>query len=200
MVGFSDIFKDKVDSQDPIDYIVKRTLYRPRDAILFINACLAEVDEQQFISANAIKHAEEEYSKERLKSLCTEWLASHPHLCSIACLFRGFNSSFRVSDIVRSQLEERFIEISAEIKDPENDPLSAQINKLTDSAGNYDSVRAYLVVELYKLGIFGIKIGGSSTVNWNYQSRSSITPSELRANSLVYVHPMYHRALDIQHR
>ena len=161
---------------------------------------MAEADEEQYISAKAIKHAEEEYSKERLKSLCTEWLASHPHLGSIALLFRGFNSSFRVNEIDRSQLEERFIEISTEIADPENDPLSAQINKLTDSGSNYGSVRAYLIVEFYKLGIFGIKIDGSSTVNWSHQSRASVAASELRANSLIYVHPMYHRALDIHYK
>lgn len=197
-VKFEDLFVAKVGkTKKSMDYILDRTLLRPRDAILYVNACLAFADGQRQITAHTIREAEEEYSRERLKSLSTEWLAQHPNLIPIAQMITGFAESFRVSELTQDRLEEKFIEVSLRIPDPMSDPLSAQINKLTSDNVNFESVRAYFVIELYKLGILGLKPTGSSSVNWFHLSRTSVGINDVRGNSTVFVHPMYHRALDI---
>lgn len=62
------------DSDDPeeisgdyiLDYMIHRTLYRPRDLISFFNTCIAQSDGNATIDFATIQNAEEGYSRELL--------------------------------------------------------------------------------------------------------------------------------------
>src|SRR4051812_27683225 len=68
-VNFDDIFSNKIDKLSAADYILDRTLLRPRDAILFVNNCLIEAEGKTEITGSIIKTAEKNYSATRLESL-----------------------------------------------------------------------------------------------------------------------------------
>ncbi|EOV4650968.1 DNA repair protein [Vibrio parahaemolyticus] len=57
-VSFSDIFPNKIDKVSASDYILERTLLRPRDAIAFVNECFSESQGKTQIT-NALIHAAE---------------------------------------------------------------------------------------------------------------------------------------------
>jgi hypothetical protein len=55
------------------DYILERTLMRPRDTISFINECLSLSSGQSRLTWNDITRAEKSYSEKRLLALRDEW-------------------------------------------------------------------------------------------------------------------------------
>ena len=55
------------------DYILDRTLMRPRDTISFINECLSLSSGQGRLTWNDITKAEKSYSEKRLLALRDEW-------------------------------------------------------------------------------------------------------------------------------
>jgi hypothetical protein len=55
-----------------IDYMIQRTLDRPRDLISFFNCCIQLPDDKPVIDFDAITRAESAYSKERLDALFDE--------------------------------------------------------------------------------------------------------------------------------
>ena len=68
-VSFSDVFPDKIDKVTSAEYILDRTLLRPRDAIMFVNSCLKGSQGKTEITTSIIKLAEKSYSADRIESL-----------------------------------------------------------------------------------------------------------------------------------
>ncbi len=170
----------------------------PRDVILFINECINRAEKHTAITANNIKKAEEEYSYKRLQSLATEWLTVYPNLEQILMLFHGMKASFHVSDITEDFLLEKYTEVSDQILDTSKDPIVRLLNKLfSEESSNFNSIRNTLLRELFITGFIGIKPTSSSTTRWSTDTRLSIAPGQLKPSSLIFIHPMFFRGLDI---
>ena len=201
VVTSNDIFPASIDGELPIKYILERTFYRPRDVILFINECISRAEDHSKITASIIKKSEEEYSYKRLQSLATEWLIVYPDLEHIMMLFHGMKDHFPVSDITEEYLVERYMEISEQIKNQNRDPIVKLLNRLFgENTANFSSIRNTILRELFVTGFIGIKTSPSSTVSWSTDTRLSIAPGQLKASSIVWIHPMFHRALGINCR
>jgi hypothetical protein len=198
-VNWHDIFPAHVDKQNTIDYLVSRTFDRPRDIILFLNECILKAVGQNKISAHTIKLAEEEYSYNRLQSLATEWQIIYPELFEIAQIFYGMNASFKVNEFTNKLLEERYLDIVDSLKGKKGS-LCTSLDSLYETNGNFTSVRSFVLRELYKVGLIGIKTGSSSTINWAYKGGRSITQGQLKPSSQICIHPMFYRALDIKYK
>ena len=165
---------------------------------MFVNECINRAEGHEAITAKNIKKAEEEYSYKRLQSLATEWLIVYPELQHIMMLFHGMRDHFPVSDITEELLLERYMEISEQITNQERDPLVRLLNKLFgEKTANFNSIRNTFLRELFLTGFIGIKTGPSSTVSWSTDTRLAIAPGQLKPSSLIFVHPMFHRALGI---
>jgi len=197
-VHLNEVFPDNIGQEKTIDYMIDRTFLRPRDIILFFNECISSANGEHKLSSTIIKNAEEQYSYKRLQSLATEWFDSYPNLLCIAKMFDGMKSCFKVSDITNEFLEEKYTENIDNIKDVTIDLVTAQIDKLYTGTGNFNSVRNSIVRELYLIGLFGVKTGAASTVNWSYSSRMSLSSGEVKPSSIINIHPMFHRALNIR--
>lgn len=74
---------------NPLDYILDRTLLRPRDAIAFANECLALGVGKTRLSWDDIHTAERSYSTNRLLALRDEWKSTYPGIERLLTLFRG---------------------------------------------------------------------------------------------------------------
>ena len=57
----------------PIEYIIERTLFRPRDVLQYVNECFNVALNRERISWDSIHKAEAVYSLKRLRSLKEEW-------------------------------------------------------------------------------------------------------------------------------
>lgn len=99
-VSFSDIFDFKVHGQKADDYIINRTMLRPRDAINFVNLCLSECNGGIELDEDIVLEAEEKFYSVRKTALVKEWGSIYPHtrdyLDSISFLA---SVNFRVSEL-----------------------------------------------------------------------------------------------------
>ena len=196
-VGWDDVFPAHVDKEEVIDYLSERTLYRPRDMIAFMNECVHEAAGENKITAHTIKMAEEKYSCDRLHSLATEWQIIIPELHEVAQMFYGMKDSFSVSEVNETWLQERYLEIFDSISNKKG-PLTRMLDGLYSASANFSSVRSKLIRELHAVGLFGIKTGPSSSVNWTHKSGRPLSQGQLKPSSQVFVHPMFYRALGIR--
>lgn len=79
-VTMDDVFDFKVFGQSATDYIIDRTMLRPRDAISFVNQCLSKCDGDVKLNENIVIEAEEEFYSLRKQALIKEWLSIYPHV------------------------------------------------------------------------------------------------------------------------
>lgn len=80
IVTMKDIFNFSVSGICADDYILDRTMLRPRDAINFVNICLSECDGLESMSENTVLIAEEKFYSSRKRALVTEWKSIFPFI------------------------------------------------------------------------------------------------------------------------
>ncbi len=105
-VTFNDVFRGEVRGESAFDYVVGRTLYRPRDVIAFVNCCIELCENKEYIPPLAVQDAEKKYSDGRLRSLADEWRNHYPDLAAYAELIRGRPASFKFTDITEEQFQQ----------------------------------------------------------------------------------------------
>lgn len=196
-VSFDDVFTSRIDGKDTFDYMLDRTFFRPRDIIVFVNECLELCANRPKISASIIKEAESNYSAERLQSLAHEWALILPDLIHTSRLLFGMKAHFDVSSLTQEVIQGRFEEIALSLNSDSSDPISRQLFSLySGKGGNFDTVRNYILREFYAVGVIGIKTGPTDSVSWAKDVTSArVSAGQVRPSSLVYIHPMFHRAL-----
>jgi hypothetical protein len=90
------------------DYIIERTLYRPRELIFFVNECLKAHHAEKKIGPAMILKVEREYSKNRLNDIASEYKFQYPGLRAVFETFRMGNTVWN-----RAQLEDHWLEMVA---------------------------------------------------------------------------------------
>lgn len=84
-----------------LDYLLDRTLLRPRDFIAFVRECLAQSEGKSQISWEAIQRAEIFYSENRLLALRDEWKTNYPGIDRVFETFRHASGRMSRDDIQR---------------------------------------------------------------------------------------------------
>jgi hypothetical protein len=198
-VCFKDVFPAHVDTEDTFEYMLKRTFFRPRDIIMFVNECLELCADKPKITAGIIKSAEGNYSIERLQSLSYEWKTLLPDLEHTSRLIFGMSERFEVSLITQDYLQEKFEEIAYNLDSQSADPVTKILYGLySDKGGNFESARSYILREFYSVGLVGIKTGPTDAFSWTQINNSRIVAGQIRPSSMVAIHPMFHRALGVK--
>jgi len=203
-VQFSDVFPPKIDKVTSLDYILDRTLLRPRDAIIFVNECLKEAQGKTKISSSDIKLAEKAYSAGRVESLKYEWYVEHPMLGRYIDMLHQKNASFKASALGVDNLEALVIDI-AEQADRDCDivvknAISYMDSEYPESKAYLNQLRQNLLFILYKVGAVGVKVDGTSTVKWIHDRTQDLTPQKIQPTSIIYIHKILWRALAIDKR
>ena len=72
---------------DALDYILRRTLMRPRDAIAYFNECLIDATGRPRITWDRIHQSEDPYSRNRLLALRDEWKPTFPGIDQVFARF-----------------------------------------------------------------------------------------------------------------
>jgi len=196
-VGTTDVFPNKVNGTDAFDYMCDRSFGRPRDIILFVNACLDLVEGKSSIPASIIKEAETEYSRQRLRSLGDEWSSDFPDLVQATRLLNGRPVSFKVRDIEDSDLDTFILNVCTDLN-PDS-LLYRFATELTDSKRTYRSFLLYLLKMLYRTGIVGVKPDAFNEIQWAFREKTSISDGQINDGSGLHIHPMVWRALGIHH-
>lgn len=182
-----------------LDYILERTLRRPRDIITFFNFCIARAVDRPDITKQILLDAEGEYSVDRRKSLEQEWRADYPDLHEFIDLFKKRPPQFRLSEITQDELTQFTIDYTTRHSKPEG-ALGSLTFRYFNSVISDGVFRAAIASIMYSIGFLGIKTESYTGMQFVGPESGNLTPSEIDDDCLCSVHKMYWRALGIHAR
>lgn len=190
----TDILPKQIDGQPSLDYILERTMMRPRDIIMFVNYCIQKATGKEQFTVQNIREAEGEYSRDRLKSLADEWFSDYPNLLEFTKLLNSLPKRFILTDIADKQCEDFALEqvIGGW---QHRDDLSRAADQLVELQIKPVDFRKVLIYSFYRTGLVGIKAGKSEAFVWTTVGRRSLTRTEIPDDCSAQVHPMFWRVL-----
>lgn len=171
------------------NYMIDRTLYRPREIIQFCTDTLEETQSQKAaapIDYAVISRSELSYSDSRHKDIAGEYRFQYPGLQSIFELFRG-----RTYLMERDELAELCLEISlgeAKIDKDAAWALNQDPDFLIDVLWRVGFLRAYAVG-----GLKAMRRSGSS-----YVGPHQVSTLNLQSITRFQVHPMFRASLGMK--
>ncbi len=192
---FEDVFSARVGSQDTFDYILDRTLHRPRDIIVFINECLDNLSGGSHIGQKIVRNAEAGYSKKRLRSLADEWREAYGDLEEPINVLRELEVRFTVKDVSDKVLEGLCITLMA------GDVIGSTgvfINEceIVTRGSSYDRIRRRLLEVLYIIGAIGVRMRKGGLYEWSYKNEPILDFTGINEETIFAIHPMLFRALN----
>lgn len=169
------LFESRVGRDSSFEYIVSRTLRRPREAIQFCNRALrfAQDSGSEKITANHVLRAERQYSAEKLRDLSSEFLIQYPFLEGLFSLFQGFQTSFS-----KQEFEKRYFDAKERL---ENSYLDLK-NLNSD----------YVLQILYEIVFIGVDMNEGQLFSYD------ISNLVMAQQKQYVVHPAFHSALGLK--
>lgn len=161
-VFFEDIFTTTIKGEKPFQYLIERTLMRPRDTIAFVNKCLEKAENKISVNSSDVKNAERDYSIERKQALLDEWRTAFPTLVHAFSIFSDGKEVLSFDETaVKEFCEQIAFPICSESK-IERDPFYSLASRLFPEKGNviigdYLKFSKYVFSILYRVGAIGIK-------------------------------------------
>ncbi len=199
-VFFYDVFDRQVGTKDSFDYILERTLMRPRDVISFVNICLELSEGKNKVPQSAIRKAESEYSRIRLQALIEEWESAFPSLEVAFDLISKRGRNFKTEEIHNSEFVEDFI---LEVDDRINcthDPVASLVKKSFDkkSPGSERKIPSQLLSEMYRIGAISLKLSPNDSFKHSHDNVPVIKSNLITEETKIRIHPMLQQALNVE--
>jgi hypothetical protein len=182
---------------DAFDYMLTRTLMRPRDIIAFVNETLSASSADR-VSWDDIKNAEDSYSYKRFLALRDEWKTSYPDIDRVFSVFSG-----SVIPLSRDEFTRRIDDAALLLADPYfrgNEWLVYMTASMWNNPdGTWASWYGPLVALLYNIGFIGCATGRQSSMRYvrEYPDFAERV-SNLESTTSFAIHPTFHAALDIR--
>lgn len=184
---------------NPVQYILQRTLLRPRDAIAYANQCFAAAAGKHKLTWDDIHSAERQYSTNRLLALRDEWKQTYPGIDQVVHKFRGAPARMAKADL-QTRLDDCMLLMTA--------PEFSGVRWMTDlsramwesNAGERSWFELYqpLLSLLYNIGLVGCAVGGTGAPLF-FSDDPLMVDSESTVDRCewFHVHRMFHKALDV---
>jgi hypothetical protein len=190
-----DIFPEAIDGKPVMEWVLERTLMRPRDCIAFVNEAITQAVGKSRITVAMMREAEGHYSRGRLRSLADEWVSDFPNLIRFTELLKLRPSHFKMADLTDVQCEEFCLRVAVE--QLARCPL--QEIALSVAEGNLSArlARNAIVEIFFKVGLVGLKVERFESYVWATRGRRSISSAEFSDDSRVAVNPPFWRTLGI---
>jgi hypothetical protein len=173
-VSFKDLFPREIAKKPTLEWILDRTLMRPRDVITFVNMCIKNSDGQVQISSATMRATEGEYSKGRLDAIFSEWDIDYPNLRYFIDLLKRKQANFHVGDCTDDELlsfaEIQLTKFKASSVDKE-DVLSRTLRKFEEKL-DIDFLRRVIFFVFYRVGIISIKTSATNSYTSSFEGES----------------------------
>jgi hypothetical protein len=197
-VAFGDIVSERISQQDSFEWILERTLERPRDLIAFFNVCFEQATGQAILSQKALRNAELEYSRRRLRYLADEWREVYGDLEPAIRILGGLKPRFLGKDVNGALIDTLCISVLQEDNTGEAKvAFSAHCNMLLQSQTSAASVREELLKALYIIGSIGVRSQNGAPFEWSYRNQPVLDSHLIQPETEFAIHPMLHRALNV---
>ncbi len=198
-VSYVDILPQSIDRQRLDDFLIDRTLYRPRDIIVFFNACIQQAVDHPKITTTMLKKAEAEYSDRRYRSLGDEWHSDYPDLLTLAKILRGMPPSFLVKDITDAMIEETCLQIAVSDSAPPG-RLHASCVAVANGNASPNTLRTNIAAVFYHVGLVGLKLEVHTSFYWSFRRDTRISSAEISDSTSVQINPTFFRVLGTRQR
>lgn len=179
----------------PLEYIIERTLLRPRDVLQYVNECFSIALDRERISWGTIQKAESAYSQKRLRSLKEEWGDIYPSFEETVEILRNLPDRFSRNEILRNNIDAVITELSVQ---GTHDPCAVSANKMLNGENREADVINEILLCVYNLGIVGFKVSSLTPYKWSFRDSTPATKNEIKRASGMKIHKMLHSALDIR--
>lgn len=186
-------------SENPLSYILERTLMRPRDGIQYLNLCVREATGGEKITWENIHKAEKEYSKERLLALRDEWKDPYLDIDKIFEIFRG-----KAAYLDKTMITDVFDEIAILTAD-KGFLGSTWLTKICEPIYSAPSEKkswydmyGQLTELLYNIAFIGLTKGPKGQPKYSYEEPGLIQLfNSLSENIYFVIHPAFRQSLNI---
>ena len=197
-VTLSEVFPSSIQRSQFSDFLCDRTSLRPRDAILFLNECLARAFDRQQVTSQMVLDAEAAYSEKRVDSLQEEWSGVYPNVSNYLKILSRRPHTFPVSELSRAALEEWVASTLLADADSVDPVVKAAKHHFLDGKGSTLEFVLVLLDALYIVGVVGIKPDGTTPCFWSHYSDHRPAGGSIKPSSTVQVHPTFWRALGVR--
>lgn len=195
-VTHKDILPKKYDdkTKSSMDYIMDRTMMRPRDIILFFNTCIRFAENDPVINKSTLSQAEGEYSRSRLRALADEWYVDYPDLQDSVIILKKRPFSFVLNQIEDDMVDNFCLEHTASHENMKG-IVTIACGYLDGKINRSDFKREIFGI-YYKIGLVGFKTESFSNISWVYEGvRPAVSSSEISDDTKVYIHKGFWRVL-----
>ncbi|WP_128253738.1 P-loop ATPase, Sll1717 family [Falsirhodobacter deserti] len=200
-VSFDDIFKQNPDGKTtPWDYIIERTLRRPRDVINFINHALQASEGKSAVSKNNFLQGEASYSNLRLETLVHEWSGTFPAISSILELLRDKVAYRQASEFMHSRFIEEMYDLLGKDSSCYSDSMWTDLSKFVNDDIHLESVSLaqQVLYRLHLIGAVGLKLREDRPWDWIYETARPVAEQQIDSSTKFRVHPMLYASLSIR--
>jgi hypothetical protein len=178
-----------------INYMLDRTLLRPRDLITFFNICISFAEGKPSIAAQQLYQAEIRYSEERLRSIIDEWSAHYHHLDLFCNLLKKKKSLIKLDEITDEEIDDLCVNALTHTQKLTND--REKIKEYFEEKIKVNALRIFIVQVLYRVGIIGIKTDSFKSVSWSNNGLHIISPTDINNSTKMHIHKMLWRTLGV---
>jgi hypothetical protein len=200
LIKFDDVFPHRVNHMEPFDYMVDRTLMRPRDIITFVNECLKLAEDRNEVTASMIREAEREFSRIRRLALENEWRSAFPSLPRLLDYLKTLQGpTFQFPDLCLQQAVEELALPMTENR-IDFDPLHEPANRVFSGDMSREAFMREVVGILYRVGAVGVKPNPTERFYYSHTDQPVMDMATLGEESRIRIHPMLHRSMGIEPR
>lgn len=198
-VSYTDVLPSSISKTPIVDYMIERTLMRPRDIIEFFNFCILQAANTPKISSQMIKQAEGEYSRTRLRSIGDEWYADYPNLFVFIDLLKNRSPQFSLDEVTFDQCADFCLNllIGGTAK---RDPLLDIAEQFVETQVYVNQFKQRVFQIFYRTGLVGLKLASYETMAWTTDARRNIAVTEINNDTKAAIHPCFYRILGTQVR
>jgi len=191
-VTHKDVLPRRMEKGGAVDFMLERTLMRPRDVIQFFNYCIQQAAGRPAITVQMLRTAEGEYSRARLRSLADEWYADYPNLMDFTAILKSKKKRFSLKEISREECEDLCLDFVIQGA-AQRDLLSVLASQVIDDALGPEDFKKSLFQVFYRVGLVELKLESFDHFIGVTSGRRSVSPAELTENTKVAIHPTFWR-------
>lgn len=196
-IKLEDIFPKSRGETTPYEYMIERTMSRPRDVIAYANECFLIAATRPRISWQAITDAELNYSRKRKNALADEWLNTLPSVNVVIDILRGMADTFSRSAITESAVESIVTQLATFEREDDLVRMCKLALEPKSTVTNAQLLTAMVQV-LYHIGAIGVKFSADSPFIWSFRDQQALSAGEAKRVQSIKVHKMLWRALEIR--
>jgi hypothetical protein len=186
---------NQIDRRSSEDYILDRTFFRPREAIIYLNECIARSTGSTKITVSVLRQAEVSYSQQRMASLATEWKREYPNLERCAKFLDHRKTPFRIEDFSDDEAKSlalRILEHPSQAVDPiyiwcQEFYMAAKVSKI-------EFLQEIMAI-FYQTGLVGIKPEPHLGRQWSFEDEPTLDRAQIKPEAQIDIHKTFWAAL-----